>query len=131
MPTTRTGPSQPPIPNTTSPRLQNIYLRQRAVLISSKAEVGVPDRRMRRKRAQTAAWNGAWQCLRLPKITAPLSALSSLPSHARPAQHSSFSKVDFLSVEQKTSASARSSTTLPSLQLRCAAETSGVFPSWD
>lgn len=48
-----------------------------------------------------------------------------------PAQRSSFSKVDFLSVEQKTSASARSSTTLPSLQLRCAAETSGVFPSWD
>lgn len=136
MPTTRTGPSQLPIPNTTSPRLQNIYLRQRAVLPSCSPL-------KQRSVSRAGGWGGnGHKPLPGPGhgnvYVSRRSPLPSLPCHPSevmhdlpPAQRSSFSKVDFWSVEQKTSASARSSTTLPSLQPRCAAEASGVFPSWD
>lgn len=58
--------------------------------LRAKAEVAVPDRRMSRTHAQTAACTGAWQCLRLPKLTAPLPAPSALRSHARPAASAAF-----------------------------------------
>lgn len=68
--------------------------------------------------------------------SAPLLSLPCPPSRVThdlpPAQRSSFPKVDFSSAEQETPASARSSTTLPRLQLRrLTAEESGVFPCWD
>lgn len=65
------GPPQPPIPNTTSPRLQNIYLRQQRPLLpsSSTTQSSVPDCGGRRL-GGLAAWSRAWQCLRLLKITA-------------------------------------------------------------
>lgn len=70
---------------TASPKYLPPPQRRPASPLCAKAEVAVPDRRMRGTRAQTAAWTGAWQCLRLLKLTAPLAALSALQSHARPA----------------------------------------------
>lgn len=55
--------------------------------LCAKAELAVPDRRMRGTQAQTAAWTRAWQCLRLLQLTAPPSALQ---SHARPLASAAF-----------------------------------------
>lgn len=59
---------------TASPQYLPPPKRRPVALLSAKDGVGVPDRRTRREQAQTAVWTGAWQCLRLPKTTAPLSA---------------------------------------------------------
>lgn len=74
---------------TTSPKYLPRPQRRPVSPLCAKAEVAVPDRRMRTQ-AQTAAWTGAWQCLRLLKLTAPLSALPALQSHARPAASAAF-----------------------------------------
>lgn len=75
---------------TASPKYLAPPQRRPVSPLCAKAELAVPDRRMRRTQAPTAAWTGAWQCLRLLKLTAPLSALSALQSHARPAAGAAF-----------------------------------------
>lgn len=137
------GPQQPPIPNTTSPCLQNIYLRQqshRPLLLSSKTDSSVLKQRKKRV-GGGGARSGAWQCLRLLKITAvcfslcpvlppPLEVMHNLQQ----TQNRPLFKVDSPSaLEQETAAS-------PFRSTGCAEaaaprfnrmEESGVFPWWD
>lgn len=65
------GSPQPPIPNTTSPRTQNIYMRQQRLLLILRASTREsPVRAWGGKLvAGGYGWSGAWQCLRLLKIT--------------------------------------------------------------
>lgn len=55
-------------------RLSTIFTPVLSPCCPATGEAGVPDRRTRREQAHTAVGTGAWQCLRLPKPTAPLSA---------------------------------------------------------
>ena len=65
------GAPQPPIPNTTSPRTQNIYLRQQRLLLILRPSTTEPPVRARggERVAGSYGWSRAWQCLRLLKIT--------------------------------------------------------------
>lgn len=141
MPTADRGPPQPPIPNTTSPRLRIIYLRpprRLLPLLSSKTVNADLGQGGRRQRTYSGAWSGAWQCLRLLKAHHCL--LSALPRNAsevmhnlQQTQHSSFSKVDSPSaLGHETAASASRSPTVSRLQLRgLTGGKIGVFPYWD